>query len=152
MATENVKLVQSIYAALAGGDLPAAVEALDPDVVWVEPQAEGLPFAGTHHGREAVVSGVFAAVPETWEEFRVEPVEFLGDGEAVVAIGAFHARAGGRTLEAPFAHVWRVRGGLAAEFHNYTDTAAFLAALGAPVGAASIPTTGAHGRDGRMIP
>jgi uncharacterized protein len=149
MATENVKLVQSIYAALAGGDLAAAVDALDPDVVWVEPPTEGLPFAGTHYGREAVVSGVFATVPDTWDEFRVEPEEFLGDGEAVVAIGAFHARAGGRTLEAPFAHVWRVRGGLAAEFHNHTDTAAFLAALGAPVGAVSVPTTTAQGADRR---
>lgn len=149
MATENVKLVRSIYAALAGGDLAAAVETLDPDVVWVEPPTEGPALRGTHYGREAVVSGVFATVPETWDEFRVEPQEFLGDGEAVVAIGAFRARAGGRMLEAPFAHVWRVRGGLAAEFHDYTDTAAFLTALGAPVGAVSDPTTTAHGADRR---
>jgi ketosteroid isomerase-like protein len=150
--TRNVALVRSIYAALALGDLAAVVDALDPDVEWVEPDAHGLPFAGTHHGREAVVSGVFATVPGTWDDFRVEPEEFLGDGEAVVAIGTFRGEAGGRALEAPFAHVWRVRGGLAAEFHNYTDTAAFQAALGVPLGTPPISTTGAPGAAGRRIP
>lgn len=146
-----MELVRSIYAALARGDVQTALEALDPDVEWVEPPTDGLPFAGTHSGREAVAAGVFATVPNTWDEFRVEPEEFLADGEAVVAIGTFRGSVGGRALEAPFAHVWRVRAGLAAEFHNHTDTAAFLAALGAPVGAASIPITGAHGAEGRRI-
>jgi ketosteroid isomerase-like protein len=134
MATPNAELVGSIYEALARGDLDAALGALDPDVEWVEPDTPGLPFSGVHHGREAVVSGVFATVPATWDEFRVEADEFLADGEAVVAIGRFHARVGDRRLDAPFAHVWRVRGGLAAEFRNFTDTAAFLAVLGAPAG------------------
>jgi ketosteroid isomerase-like protein len=129
MATQNTELVASIYAALARGDLDAALAALDPDIEWVEPDTPGLPFAGAHHGREAVVSGVFATVPTTWDEFRVEPQEFLSDGEAVVAIGRFHARAGDQRLDTPFAHVWRVRAGLATEMRNFTDTAAFLAAL-----------------------
>ena len=46
----------------------------------------------------------------------------------------FSGRAGNGRLDAPFAHVWRVRGGLAAEFRDFTDTAAFLAALGSPAG------------------
>ncbi|HET6690279.1 MAG TPA: nuclear transport factor 2 family protein [Miltoncostaeaceae bacterium] len=129
MATRNAQLVGSIYEALARGDIDAATAALDPDVEWVEPDTPGLPFAGVHRGRDGVVSGVFATVPETWDEFRVEPEELLDDGESVVAIGRFRARAGDRRLDAPFAHVWRVRGGLAAEFRNFTDTAAFVAAL-----------------------
>lgn len=132
MATRNAELVGSIYAALARGDLDAAVAALDPDVEWVEPNTPGLPFAGVHRGRQGVVSGVFATVPTTWDDFRVEAEELLGAGEAVVAIGRFRGRVGDRRLDAPFAHVWRVRGGFAAEFRNFTDTAAFLSALGSP--------------------
>ena len=129
MTTRNAELVGSIYEAMARGDIDAVLASLDPDVEWVEPDTSGLPFAGVHHGREGVVSGVLATVPGTWDDFRVEPEELLGDGEAVVAIGRFHARRGDRRLEAPFAHLWRVRGGLAAEFRNFTDTAAFVAAL-----------------------
>jgi len=132
MATRNAELVGSIYAALARGDLDAALAALDPEVEWVEPDTPGLPFAGVHRGREGVVSGAFATVPTTWDDFRVEAEELLGAGEAVVAIGRFRGRAGDRRLDAPFAHVWRVRDGFAAEFRNFTDTAAFLSALGSP--------------------
>ena len=129
MATRNAELVGSIYDALARGDIDGALAALDPDVEWVEPDTPGLPFAGVHRGREGVASGVLATVAETWDDFRVEPEELLGDGESVVAIGRFHARVGDRRVDAPFAHVWRVRGGLAAEVRNFTDTAAFVAAL-----------------------
>jgi ketosteroid isomerase-like protein len=129
MATRNTEVVTSIYGALARGDVEAALAALDPDVVWVEPDTPGLPFAGVHHGREGVLGEVFATVPATWDEFRVDAEELLAAGEAVVAIGRFHARVGDRLLDTPFAHVWRVRGGLAAEFRNFTDTAAFLAVL-----------------------
>ena len=130
MAIENVTLVRSIYDAFARRDLAAALAALDPDVVWVEPDLEGLPVAGAHHGREAVASGVFAAGADTWDAFRIEPQELIGAGEAVIVLGAFRGAGPGGPLEAPFAHVWRVRAGLATEFRNYTDTAAFQVALG----------------------
>ncbi|MDX6553911.1 MAG: uncharacterized protein QOD86_106, partial [Miltoncostaeaceae bacterium] len=84
-------------------------------------------------GVEAVAHTVFSLTATAWDEFRVEVDELLGDGEAVVALGRFIGRAGDRRLDAPFAHVWRVRGGLAAEMRDFTDTAAFLTALGAPV-------------------
>lgn len=138
MATENVTVVRSIYDAVARRDLAAALEALDPDVVWVEPELGGPPAAGAHHGREAVASGVLAAGAGAWDRFRIEPDELIGAGEAVIVLGAFRGAGPGGPLEAPFAHVWRVRAGLATEFRNYTDTAAFRVALGAshtPTGA-----------------
>lgn len=133
MARRNTEVVAGIYEALERGDLDAVLAALDPDIEWVEPDTPGLYFAGAHQGVEAVVRNVFATTSTTWDEFRIVVDELLGDGEAVVALGRFRARAGERRLDAPFAHVWRVRGGLAAEMRNFTDTAAFLTALGAPV-------------------
>jgi ketosteroid isomerase-like protein len=129
----NTEVVAGIYDALARGDIDAATRALDPDIEWVEPDTPGLYFAGTHQGVEAVARTVFSLTAAAWDEFRAEVDELLGDGEAVVALGRFVGRAGDRRLDAPFAHVWRVRGGLAAEMRDFTDTAAFLTALGAPV-------------------
>ena len=131
MARRNTEVVAGIYEALARGESDVALASLDPDIEWVEPATPGLYFAGTHQGVEAVAQKVFAATATTWDEFRIEVDELLGDGEAVVVLGRFHARAGERRLDAPFAHVWRVRGGLAAEMRDFTDTAAFLTALGA---------------------
>ena len=133
MAMRNTEVVGGIYEALARGELEAAVAVLDPDIEWTEPDTPGLYFAGAHHGIEAVIENVFSTTAATWDEFRMEVDELLGDGEAVVVLGRFRARAGDRRLDAPFAHVWRVRGGLAAEMRGFTDTAAFLTALGAPV-------------------
>ena len=133
MVKRNTEVVAGIYEALAHGDIDVALASLDPDIQWVEPDTPGLYFAGTHQGVEAVARTVFSRTAAAWDEFRVELDELLGDGEAVVALGRFVARAGDRRLDAPFAHVWRVRGGLAAEMRDFTDTAAFLTALGAPV-------------------
>jgi ketosteroid isomerase-like protein len=131
MARRNTEVVAGIYEALARGESDAALASLDPDIEWVEPATPGLYFAGTHQGVEAVAERVFAATATAWDEFRIDVDELLGDGEAVVVLGRFIARAGDRRLDAPFAHVWRVRGGLAAEMRDFTDTAAFLTALGA---------------------
>jgi ketosteroid isomerase-like protein len=133
MARRNTEVVAGIYEALARGEIDLALASLDPDIEWVEPDTPGLYFAGTHQGVEAVAHTVFSLTATAWDEFRVEVDELLGDGEAVVALGRFIGRAGDRRLDAPFAHVWRVRGGLAAEMRDFTDTAAFLTALGAPV-------------------
>ncbi len=47
-------------------------------------------------------------------------------------IGRYTARAKatGRTLDVPFAHVWRFRDGRAVRFHQFTNTRGWVEALG----------------------
>lgn len=124
MSQENVALVRAIYDAFAAGDVPAVLDLMSPDIVWNEaesfPYADGNPYRGT----EAIVGGVFARLGSEWDGFAALPEEFLDAGDTVVVLGRYRGtfRATGRALDAQLAHVWRVEGGRAVRFQQYTDT------------------------------
>lgn len=132
MSTENVEIARGGYDAFNRGEIEAVLGIMDPDIEWQEPEVEGLPASGIHHGREAVAENVFGRVQEDWDEFQVLPEEFLDAGERVVVLGRFQGKgkASGGTLDAPFAHIWTLRDGKLVWFRNYMDTANFLQALG----------------------
>ena len=129
MSSESISIVRGIYEAFGRGDVPAVLETLDDEIEWAEPEARQLPWAGVHRGKSAVAE-VFATLPVTWDEFRLEPGESLDAGSAVVVTGETYGWAkDGGSLRAPFAHVWKLWEEKVAAFSNYTDTAAFLEAL-----------------------
>lgn len=97
-------------------------------------QAQGLPHGGTYHGLEAVRRAIFDPLDEEWwDEFRADPDEFIDAGDRVVVLGRYtgRAKATGRVLDVPYAHVWTFRDGKAVEFRQFVDTAGWNAALGA---------------------
>ena len=58
--------------------------------------------------------------------------EFLDAGDRVIVLGHFRVRgkATGRSVDAPYSHVWTLRDGKVVHFHNYMDTDTFLQSLG----------------------
>jgi hypothetical protein len=132
MSEENVNILRQGYEAFNRGDIDTVMGIMDPNIEWQEPDVEGLPARGTHHGPEAVANNVFGSVVENWDDFQAVPEEFLDAGERVVVLGRFQGRgkATGGTLDAPFAHVWTLRDGKLVHFRNYTDTANLLQSLG----------------------
>lgn len=105
MSAENVEIARGGYDAFSRGDIDAVLSMMDPDIVWQEPDVEGIPAGGTHHGREAVAENVFGRVSEDWDEFQVVPEEFLDAGDRVVVLGLFQGKerrpAGRSTLPSP---------------------------------------------------
>ncbi len=65
MSEENVNIVRQGYDAFNRGDVDTVMGIMDPNIEWQEPDVEGLPDRGTHHGSEAVASNVFASVVES---------------------------------------------------------------------------------------
>lgn len=122
-------VVQSFYRSLAHGDAPAALAALDPHVEWTE--AEGFPCAGTYRGPDDVLNGVLARLGTEWTGFEATPDEFVDGGDTVVALGTYRGtcKDTGKSFQAPFAHLWRIRNGKAVRFVQYTDTALVQEAL-----------------------
>jgi ketosteroid isomerase-like protein len=53
-------LVRDVYGAFAGGDVDGVLDALDPDVEWVE--REEFPNGGDWRGRAAVADDVRVAI------------------------------------------------------------------------------------------
>jgi len=118
----NVGLIQNLYQAFAQGDVPTVLGAMDSGIEWTE--AEGFPYGGTYKGAQAIVENVFMKLATEWDDYRVEPNEFLDAGDKIVALGNYSGtyKATGRSMSVPFAHVWTVSGGKVVKFVQYTDT------------------------------
>ena len=133
--TDNSQVVQSMYAALAGGDIPAFFGAFDPAIVWNEaenfPYADGNPYVGP----EKVASGIFGRLVADWDGFSATPEQFVAQDDTVVAIGRYRAtyKLTAIPINAQFVHVWTVRNGKVTAFQQYTDTMQFAMATGAGV-------------------
>jgi ketosteroid isomerase-like protein len=127
---ENLAAVRRSYEAFSRGDLDEALAMMDDGIVWH--QAQGLAHGGVYHGLAAVRAAVFDPIDEQWwENFDAVPSELLAGDDHVVAIGRYtaSAKATGKPLDVPFAHVWKFTAGKAVRFHQFTDTRGWVEAL-----------------------
>ena len=125
-----LETVKAFYSAIARGDVAAILEVLHPQLEWTE--AEGFPYySGTWRTPQEVVDKLLVPLGRDWDNFSAAPHDFIADGDRVITLGAYSgtAKATGKSMRAPFAHVWRVHGGKLARFDMYTDTALVQAAL-----------------------
>jgi hypothetical protein len=118
----NLKIIQGAYSAFANGDVPGVLGILSPDVAWTE--AEGFPYGGTYIGPQAVLEGVFMRLGTDWDGFAAIPAELIDGGDSIVALGKYSgtSKATGKSFQANFAHVWKMRDGKVIRFVQYTDT------------------------------
>jgi ketosteroid isomerase-like protein len=127
MNSDHVSLVKLVYESLARGDVPGMLALFDPQIDWRE--AEGFAYAdgNPYIGPDAVLKGVFGRLMTEWDGFAATPREFLATPDGVVALGRYTAtnKMTRLPLDAPFAHVWRVRDGKLRGFQQFTDTAQF---------------------------
>lgn len=95
---------------------------LSPDVV--QEIAEGFPHGGVYRGVDAIYDGFFPAIRRDFPDWRVEVERIVAADEMVVVIGRYRGRAAatGRSVDAPFVHLWRVVGGRIVWLRTYTDT------------------------------
>lgn len=128
---EHVRLVESLYRALAAGDADAVTDLLHPD--FVGRTTEGLPFE---------LGGVFCGPEEMLRDFwwrigryyraKAVPGEFVPtrDGRLLV-LGVYEgeARGSGGGLDAGFAHLIGFRDGRIGELTQITDSARWVRAL-----------------------
>lgn len=114
--------MQAVYDAFAKGDIPAVLGFLSADIDWTE--AEGFPYAGTYHGPRAVLEGVFMRLGSEWEGYAAVPDELIDGGGTIVALGKYSGtyKRTGKSFQANFAHVWKIRAGKAFRFLQYVDT------------------------------
>jgi ketosteroid isomerase-like protein len=85
MSEGNLEIVRRGYELFAAGDLDAVAELFADDAEL--PGAGGLGVAGTaastHYGPEGFPRGTEEAL-ESFEDYKVEPEEFIDAGESVV--------------------------------------------------------------------
>lgn len=124
-------VVEAIYAAYEDGDVPRIRELLADDLRWRQ-AATAVPAAGQDfQGADELIDRVVRPLQDDWEGFSESVDQLIAGSGWVVGTGTYTGtyRATGREVRAEFCHLWRVRDGRAQEFRQFTDTAAFAAAV-----------------------
>jgi ketosteroid isomerase-like protein len=131
VASANVDLVQSLFAAWERGDY-SSVEWAHPDIEWV--RADGF-SPGSWSGLDGMVAG-WRGWLNAWEDFRMKAQEYRElDPERILVLVQYSGR--GKTsgldlgkMEAKGAALFHVRDRKVATFALYLDRARALADLG----------------------
>ena len=106
---------------------------IDPDVEWRPALGPGGMEGNVYRGKEAYERWLREELPEVWENFRGEALEFteLPDGR-VLLLGYLHSRgrSSGAEVRVPFGQLARFRDGLVVSIHGYPDHESALEAAG----------------------
>ena len=107
--SERVDITKRGIEAYNGGDLQAVANLLHEDVVAVV--SDGMPNAGLYRGHEGFARMV-GHWNEAWDDFRLEIVELIEEGDAVIVAVVQHGRGRGSGVETRMnaVHLMRFRG------------------------------------------
>ncbi len=128
--SQNVQVVQDLFAAFGQKDLPTLLTLLTDDVEWELLGPQELPFCGVRNGHDGVAS-FFQDHMSSLELTRFEIHEFLPSGDKVVVLGEEDGRAlsTDKTFTNEWAMVFTLRDGKIAKWRSYENTAVMLEAL-----------------------
>ena len=126
----ETEALKEAYAALNRNDIPATVNAFDPQIEWTEP-AE-YPGGGTYTGLDAVKAHLSWA-RGTWGEGSCEPERFVVAGDKVIVFLHVRVRLAHETewREGRHAAVYTFRNGKVIEMRIFDDTRQALEWAGA---------------------
>ena len=118
--TAEAEALKEAYAALNRNDIPAMVQAFDPQMEWSDPAAS--PMAGTYRGLEAVKAH-FAEARATWAEGSCEPERFIVAGDKMVLFVHVRVRLKHELewREARMTDVYTFRNGKAVQGRSFVD-------------------------------
>lgn len=129
MSQANVQAIQNLYAKAEQGDMQAALQMLDPDIVVHE--QESLPYGGTYNGYEGYQQ-LFTNLMGVWDDFKFNPQQFIDGGDYVIAIIQLQGRAKstGKSLDMRMLELWQMRDGRGVDCVSLVyDTAKMLELL-----------------------
>jgi ketosteroid isomerase-like protein len=129
MSAENVEVIRQVLAASNAGDFETLAALHHPD--WVGYIAPEYPLAGTWRG-EAGLIGFVQEWLEAWEEFRVEPQEFIDGGDAVIVELRYWGRGRGTGMEVRdrWFYAYELRDGKVIRWQPLADREEALAVAG----------------------
>jgi ketosteroid isomerase-like protein len=111
MFEDQVELVRAQYERWNAEDFDAWIEGFDPEVQYFSSVSASLDGQGEFHGHEGMRAFVKAYF-ESWEWFRLQPIEFIDAGARFVAVCTTRGRGRerGAEVDGKVAHVWTLQG------------------------------------------
>jgi ketosteroid isomerase-like protein len=122
---ENTKVAERLYETFNSGDGEGFLNLFSEDASWNSPDIENVPLKTTFSGRENI--GKFLTDIDEYEEFlKIEPKEFIAQGDRVVVLGELQVRSKitDKQYNSGFVHIIEVKDGKAISFLEYFDNAA----------------------------
>jgi two-component system, sensor histidine kinase ChiS len=128
----NIAVVDGLYKSFAIGDIPNALAAMDPNIIWNE--AEGFPYAdrNPYIGPQAVLEGVFARIGEEWEYWNLTDIQMHEmSNNQVLSTLRYKAKykKNGAEIDAHVAHWFTLKDGKIIRFQQFTDTGQVVRAM-----------------------
>ncbi len=122
---ENTKVAGQMYETFMAGDVEGFLNLFSDDAAWHSPEIENVPLNGKFSGRENL-AGFISGIDEYEEFLKMEPTEFIAQGDRVVVLGNFTARSKktNKQYATDFAHIVTVKDGKITNFYEFFDTAA----------------------------
>jgi ketosteroid isomerase-like protein len=129
MSQENVEIVRRGYDAFNRGDIEGVIETADPQVHW--DMSERVFNPSVYEGHDGVRRFV-EEMNEVWEDFRLEPLEFIDAGDKVVVSHLIRGRGRGSgvDVELPSTSVYTLRNRKVIDNRMYREHSEALEAAG----------------------
>jgi len=119
--SENMQRLKEGYEAFSRGDMETATENWTDDFTWQGPNAEGVPGAGEHQGKDKALDVMGQAVG-AWDEFEISADEFFENGDTIVVLGHTRVKKGDQEADTPMVHIWRFEGDKVCRLQFLNDT------------------------------
>ena len=125
----NLENLKKGYGDFASGNIDEVVALWQPNIEWRT--GTGMPYInkeGFYKGAQAIVSGVFAHIPEYFDKFNIEISEFIDAGDKIVMVGYYTGtwKATGKNFKANAIHAWTFKDGKVSHFFEAADSAAVM--------------------------
>lgn len=126
MASQNIEAIRACYAGFRDRDVEGILSGMHPDVEWVHPDGMAkYGLGGTKLGH-AGIKEFLAHVPSVLGGMKLNPQEFIEQGDRVVVFGTREVTSRtGTTATLNFVHSWTMRDGKATRMEDIFDTVAF---------------------------
>ena len=127
--TTHLDVIRGTYEGMSEENGKHLRAALAPDATWTE--AAGFPYAGTYTGPDEIFDRVFRRLATEWVGYKAEVHTYLADGDRVAAFGIYSGtyNATGKSMTAPFAHLYQIKDGKVIRMTQYVDTVLVTRAL-----------------------
>ena len=126
----NIQVVEQLYTAFGGGDVPGILGVLSEDVDWLfVGRPQDVPFAGPRRGHQQMIE-FFTIVGQTVEVFEFGPSEIMAFDDKVLVLGheRVRVRATDKIFETDWAHLFTIQDGKIVRLREFYDTATIAAA------------------------
>ena len=129
MISQDVALLEAVYAAWNEGDIDGMLQRIDPDIEW-RPGTDS-PFPGMHAGRAGFERYV-RSWADMFERVHIDLGEIRSAGDWLMSEQRQRSRLpdSAADLEAVVTHVWRVRDGKIDRWFSFRDEDEACAFLG----------------------